>query len=162
MQSSACLRIQATLRDALANCRRPEGVSWAELYDLNECPPGTGSGPPASWSFPKSAGRRLPCWEAKGLTPSALTATFMIALIFGGSCEILLFFFLRKEEKCMKKKKRQQRCIFICEEKIVLITTLGNYCSDFYKYACIPLDFFPLPPHVLSPLLYALGCFPDT
>lgn len=38
---------------------------------------------------------------------------------------------------------------------------LGNYCSDLYKYTRIPLDFFPFPPDLLSPQLFALGCFPD-
>lgn len=79
-----------------------------ELYDLNKCPPGTRAGPPASWSFLKSAGRWFLCWKVKGLTPSTLTAAFMTALALrkvAGFCFCLFFFNEKGGEMCEKKKK---------------------------------------------------------
>lgn len=47
-------------------------------------------------------------------------------------------------------------CVFICEQKIVLITSLGNYCSGFSLITLV----FPLTFLLSLPTRYLPSCMP--
>lgn len=97
--------------------------------------------------------RQMASWlGGGGLTPT-LTVMFLTAL--GGSCGVF-------KKKRRRNAWKNQLCFHLWAENSSYHKSGKLLFWFFSNYACIPLDFSPLPPHSLSPQLCALGCLPNT